>query len=72
MIFIPKRVKVTQQTETGRNVKFHDNFTNSDMTNNQFVKKIKSGSYENYSVKKINGVDTPVSKPDKTKNNNLG
>ena len=69
---MPKRIKVTQESETGRNTKFHDNFTGSDMTRTQFVKQIKNGNYENYTVKKINGLDTPVSKPDKSKDNNLG
>lgn len=69
---MPKRIKVTEESKSGRNIKFHDNFTGSDMTRPEFVKQIKSGNYENYTVKKINGIDTPVSKPDKTKNNNLG
>lgn len=69
---MPKRVSVTSQSNTGRNLTFHDNFTGSNMTRNQFVREIKSGNYKNYSVKNINGLDTPVSKPDKTKNNNLG
>ncbi|WP_374284170.1 hypothetical protein [Lactococcus sp.] len=69
---MPKRIKVTEESESGRNIKFHDNFTGSDMTRSQFVTQIKNGKYENYSVKKINGLDTPVSKPDNTKNNNLG
>ena len=69
---MPKRIKVTQENKTGRNTKFHDNFTGANMTRAQFVKQIKNGNYENYTVKKINGLDTPVSKPDKTKDNNLG
>ncbi len=35
---MPKRVKVTQENSSGRNTKFHDNFTGKDMTRNQFVK----------------------------------
>lgn len=41
------------------------------MTRNQFVKSINNGNYNNYHVRKINGIDTPVSNPDKSKNNNL-
>lgn len=41
------------------------------MTRSQFVREIKNGNYPRYSVRKINNVDTPVSKPDKTVNNNL-
>ena len=69
---MPKRVKVTQEDKTGRNTRFHDNFTGEDFTRAQFNNKIKSGDYVGYEVKMINGVETPVSKPDKTKNNNLG
>ncbi|MDT7020116.1 hypothetical protein RI509_13130 [Levilactobacillus namurensis] len=69
---MPKRVKVTQEDKAGRNTRFHDNFTGEDFTRAQFNKKIKSGYYAGYEVKMINGVETPVSKPDKTKNNNLG
>lgn len=67
-----KRITVTSETSTGRNERFHDNFTGTDMTRSQFVNQIKQGNYENYHVRNINGVPTPVSNPDKTRNNNLG
>ena len=67
-----KRITVTQESNTGRNECFHDNFTGANMTRNQFVNQIKQGNYENYHVRNINGVDTPVSNPDNTRNNNLG
>lgn len=67
-----KRVTVTNQTDTGRNTKFHDNYTGQDMTRNQFVKAINNGNYDNYHVRVIGGVETPVSNPDITRNNNLG
>ncbi|MGX7377276.1 hypothetical protein [Carnobacterium maltaromaticum] len=68
---MPKRIQVTSEDKNGRNQTFHDNFTNTDMTKNQFVAEIKKGNYENYHVREINGVETPVSNPDKTRNNNL-
>lgn len=68
---MPKRITVTQESNTGRNERFHDNFTGVNMTRNQFVNQIKQGNYENYHVRNINGVDTPVSNPDNTRNNNL-
>lgn len=68
---MPKRITVTSEGDSGRNNKFHDNFKNKDMTRAQFVNEIKQGNYENYHVRKINGIDTPVSNPDKTRNNNL-
>lgn len=67
-----KRVSVTNQTDTGRNIVFHDNYTNTTMSRQQFVNAINSGIYPKYIVKIINGIPTPVSKPDRTTNNNLG
>ena len=67
-----KRVKVTNENNSGRNQEFHDNYTGNDMTRKQFVEKIKNGEYQNYHIRKINGVDTPVSNPDNSENNNLG
>ena len=66
-----KRISVTTESNTGRNTNFHDNYTGKDMTRAQFVKEIKHGNYKNYSVRKQNGIDTPISKPDNTTNNNL-
>ncbi|WP_269618712.1 hypothetical protein [Zhongshania sp. BJYM1] len=66
-----KRVSVTKESHSGRNQQFHDNFKDKDMSRAQFVREIKSGGYDNYHVRKINGVDTPVSNPDASKNNNL-
>jgi hypothetical protein len=68
---MPKRITVTQESETGRNQRFHDNFTGQDMTRNQFVREINNGNYGNYHVRDINGVPTPVSNPDGSTNNNL-
>lgn len=67
-----KRITVTNQSNTGRNTHFHDNYTGANMTRSQFVNKINNGDYQNYHVRNINGVDTPVSNPDSTRNNNLG
>ncbi len=66
-----KRVTVTQESDSGRNEKFHDNYNGNDMTRRQFVQEIESGSYENYHVRDVNGLPTPVSNPDGTKDNNL-
>ena len=68
---MPKRVKVTSETDSGRNTAFHDNFTGSDMTRGKFVREIKSGNYTNYHVRNVNGVPTPVSNPDRNRDNNL-
>jgi len=66
-----KRIKVTQETQTGRNENFHDNYTGKDMTRKQFVNEINRGKYPNYHTRNINGVETPVSNPDQSKLNNL-
>lgn len=69
---VRNRVTVTQESETGRNERFHDNITGADMTRAKFVRKINKGSYDDYYVREINGVPTPCSKPDSNKSNNLG
>lgn len=66
-----KRISVTKENSTGRNQKFRDNRLGTEMTRAQFVKEIESNNYSNYHVRKINGVKTPVSNPDKLRNNNL-
>jgi hypothetical protein len=66
-----KKITVTRESKSGRNQNFHDNRSGIDMTRAQFVKKIEQGKYENYHVRNINGVKTPVSNPDSSTNNNL-
>ena len=66
------RVVVTKENETGRNLQFHDNRTGEDMSRAKFVKAIEQGKYDNYHVRKVHGVKTPISNPDDTDNNNLG
>lgn len=67
-----KRVTVTQETDSGRNQRFHDNYTGTDMSRAEFVRAIERGEYQNYHVRNVNGVKTPVSDPDGSENNNLG
>ncbi|PHZ84022.1 hypothetical protein [Paremcibacter congregatus] len=66
-----QRVTVTRESETGRNQQFHDNYNGGNMSRSQFVNQINQGNYPNYHVRNINGLDTPVSNPDNTRNNNL-
>lgn len=66
-----KRVSVIKESGSGRNQQFHDNFKDKNMSRAQFVREIKGGEYDNYHIRKINGIDTPVSNPDSSKNNNL-
>lgn len=67
-----KRVSVTIESNTGRNKRFHDNYKGTNMTRSQFVREINNGNYENYHVRNVNGIPTPVSNPDSKRNNNLG
>jgi hypothetical protein len=69
---MPKRVSVTRETDSGRNERFRDNYNGRDMTRGEFVREIQRGNYDNYHVRIINGVPTPVSNPDHSENNNLG
>lgn len=66
-----KTVKVTSESESGRNQKFHDNRTGKNMSRTQFVQEIKQGNFPDYHVRKINGLPTPVSNPDRREGNNL-
>lgn len=67
-----KRITATNETTTGRNTHFRDNYTGKNMTRKQLVNNIKKGNYSGYHIRKIHGIETPVSNPDKSKNNNLG
>jgi len=69
---VPKRVKVTDESDSGRNQAFRDNFTGAEMTRAQFVHEIEAGNYPRYHIRKINGVKTPVSNPDGKDSDNVG
>ncbi|WP_319201905.1 DUF3892 domain-containing protein [uncultured Ilyobacter sp.] len=66
-----KKVKVINESDTGRNQKFQDD-KGKTMTRNQFVREIERGNYSDYHVREVNGVKTPCSNPDGKTNNNLG
>jgi hypothetical protein len=66
------RLKVTGEDASGRNVSFQDTATGQRFTRAQLVKAIEAGRYPDYHVRKVHGVKTPVSNPDRTRRNNLG
>ena len=68
---MPKRVKVTVESDSGRNQRFHDNFTGADMSRAEFVREIERGNYSDYHVRDINGLKTPARNPDGNPRNNL-
>lgn len=67
-----RRVKVVRESDTGRNERFKDTTTNRYMSRDEFVTAIEHGTYDNYHVRNINGIKTPVSNPDGKTENNLG
>jgi hypothetical protein len=66
-----KSVIVTNEDGSGRNQNFHDRKTGQDMTRAGFVREIEHGNYDDYHVRVINGIKTPVSNPDGSEGNNL-
>lgn len=67
-----KRLSVVKESKTGRNEEYLDNKLGIVIKRGKLVKMIKAGNYPGYHVMKLNGVDTPRSNPDKSKDNNLG
>lgn len=65
-----KNIKVVSESNTGRNETFK--VGNGYMSRERLVQSINNGNHPDYHVRNINGVDTPVSNPDKNSNNNLG
>ena len=67
-----KRISVTEESESGRNLAFVDNVSGFEMSRKQFVEAIRKGEYDDYHVRVIIGIPTPCSNPDEYKGNNLG
>ena len=67
-----KPIEVTQETSTGRNTFFRNKSTGKNMSRPDFVNAINKGQYPEYHIRKIHGVNTPASNPDKSEDNNLG
>ena len=65
------RVSVTEESDSGRNKRFRDHSNGREMSRTEFVRKIESGQYPDYHVRKVNGVKTPASNPDGNRRNNL-
>jgi hypothetical protein len=66
-----KKVVVIQESDSGRNEVFRDTSNGTNMTRAGFVRQIEQGKYPDYHVRKIEGIKTPVSNPDKSEGNNL-
>lgn len=75
----PKSIKkgkslviVIEESKTGENLTFYDIDQKTILSKGEFVSQINQGLYPNYTVKNINGKETPVSKRDRFNFNNLG
>jgi len=66
-----KSVRVISESESGRNQKFHDDKSGKNMTRAEFVQEIKKGNFDDYHIRMVNGLATPVSNPDRKESNNL-
>lgn len=67
-----KTVRVTNESESGRNLKFYDTKSHKTMNRPEFVKQIEAGRFPDYYVRKMHGLKTPISMPDSSESNNLG
>lgn len=65
-------VIVLNESKTGANQVFFDWLTSTGMSRKDFVVAIQAGKYPNYSIRKINGIEYPVSSRDEAETNNLG
>lgn len=67
------RLKVTKESNTGRNLEFQDTKTKELLTTSEVAKRIDKGTYEGYHHYKDQKGRTVIrSNPDKNKKNNLG
>lgn len=66
-----KNVRTTDETPSGRNIKFVNTGTGETMSRAEFVRRIENGHYPDYHIRNVNGVKTPASNPDRRPGNNL-
>ncbi len=67
-----RSIIVLKESPTGVNELFFDFNNSATMTRNEFVSAIVGDKYPGYTIRRINGVDYPVSKRDGKDTNNLG
>lgn len=67
-----KPIVALMKSKTGRNEIYYDLLKRVVMGREELVSLIQSGGYPGYSVKLIRGVETPVSKRDGKRINNIG
>jgi len=67
-----KPMIVIKESETGRNELFCDLSNGNIFDRETFVNAISNGNYPGYSIASVDGIATPMSKPDGVTANNLG
>ncbi len=68
------KIKVIKETNTGKNIKFQNTGNHETMTLKQFINRIESGKSvysDRYYIKNDKSGKTPVSKPNKSKKDNI-
>jgi len=69
---ISKPIIALSKSKSGRNEIYYDLLKKTVMTRDELVNSILAGNYPGYSVKLIRGMNTPVSKRDGKRINNIG
>ena len=67
-----KPIVALAKSKSGRNEVYYDLIKRVIMSREELVARIQSGAYRGYSVKIIGGVETPVSRRDGKRINNIG
>lgn len=67
-----KPIVTVKKSESGRNEIYYDLLRCVTLTRVELVNLIRAGEYPGYSVKMIRGIETPVSKRDGKRINNIG
>ncbi len=69
---LAKRIIVSAEGATGRNLQFLDTLTHRIMSRDEFVAEIRDGKFPGYEIRSVRGVATPVSRRTPTPDDNLG
>lgn len=66
------RIVVVREDDNLRNLDFVDTVTGRAMTRVELVAAIRAGDYPGYAIRTIHGLETPVSRPTPSRDDNLG
>lgn len=69
---IYKQIIALSKSKSGRNEIYYDLLKKTVMTRDELVNSIQVGNYPGYTVKLIRGINTPVSRRDGKRLNNIG